>query len=141
MRNYSREYSDVALLYFAGHGHVEASGGYILGGEAKRWDDGVSLYEVMELANHSKAKNKVIVLDSCNSGIAGNPSVAGQQAVLSEGMTILTASTAEQYATEQNDRGVFSTLFVDGLNGAARDLVGNISPGSVYAHIDRSLGS
>jgi hypothetical protein len=35
---------------------------------------------------------------------------------------------------------VFTTLLVDGLTGAAANLVGDITPGSVYAHIDQSLG-
>jgi hypothetical protein len=55
-------------------------------------------------------------------------------------MTILTASTKDQYASEKNGSGVFTTLFVDALNGAAGNLVGDITPGSVYAHIDQSLG-
>lgn len=132
--------SDIALFYFAGHGHLEAAGGYILASDARRGDDGVSLSEVLTLANQSPAKNKLIVLDSCHSGIAGTPPAGGQQAVLSEGLTILTASTADQYATEQNGSGVFTTLLVDALSGAACNLVGEISPGSVYAHVDQSLG-
>ena len=95
----------------------------------------------MILANASKAKNKVIVLDSCHSGIAGTPPTAGQEtAVLSEGLTVLTASTKDQYATEENGKGIFTTLFVDALREAAASLTGDITPGSVYAHIDRSLG-
>ena len=132
--------SDIALFYFAGHGHIEATGGYILTSDAERGDDGVSLSEVLTLANQSQAKNKIIILDSCHSGIAGTPPNAGQHATLSEGLTILTASTADQYATEQNGSGVFTTLFVDALSGAACNLVGDISPGSVYAHVDQSLG-
>jgi hypothetical protein len=56
-------------------------------------------------------------------------------------MTILTASTEKQYASEQNGSGVFTTLFVDALDGAASNIVGEITPGSVYAHIDQSLGA
>jgi hypothetical protein len=130
---------EIALLYFAGHGHIESTGGYLCGSDCRRGDDGLSLNEVLTLANKSKARNKVIVLDSCHSGVAGNPD--GQQtAELSEGMTILTASTKEQYATEENGSGVFTTLFVDAMNGAAGNLVGDVTPGSVYAHIDQSLG-
>ena len=57
-------------------------------------------------------------------------------------MTILTASTAEQYAMEVpgGGAGVFTNLFVDALSGAAANLVGDVTPGSVYAHIDQSLG-
>jgi hypothetical protein len=55
-------------------------------------------------------------------------------------MTILTASSADQYASEENGRGVFTELLVDAMNGAAANLVGDVTPGSVYAHIDQSLG-
>lgn len=130
---------EIALLYFAGHGHVESNGGYLCASDCKRGDDGLSLTEVLTLANRSKAQNKVIVLDSCHSGVAGTSPVSAA-AELREGTTILTASTAEQYAKEQNGSGVFTTLFVDALNGAAANLVGDVTPGSVYAHIDQSLG-
>ena len=133
--------SDIALLFFAGHGHIEATGGYLLSSDAKRGDEGVSLAEILHLANESKAKNKIIVLDSCHSGIAGTAPAVGEKSILSEGLTILTASTKDQYATESNGRGLFTSLFVDGLSGAAANLVGDISPGGVYAHIDQSLGA
>jgi hypothetical protein len=132
--------SEIALFYFAGHGFIEATGGYLCTTDCKTGDDGLALSEVITLAIQSKARNKVIVLDSCYSGIAGGNPVAQQIAELSEGMTILTASTAEQYANEKNGSGVFTTLLVDALNGSAGNLVGDVTPGSVYAHIDQSLG-
>jgi hypothetical protein len=132
--------SDIALLYFAGHGHIEATGGYLVASDSRGGDEGVSLSEILTLANASAAKNKIIILDSCYSGIAGNPSAHRAQAELSDGMTILTASTSEQYATEECGSGVFTRLLVDALSGAAANLVGSITPGSVYAHIDQSLG-
>jgi len=36
---------------------------------------------------------------------------------------------------------VFTTLLIDALNGSAANLTGDITPGSVYAHIDQSLGA
>jgi hypothetical protein len=132
--------SETALFYFAGHGHIEATGGYLLGSDSKSGSEGIALNDVLTFANKSQAQNKVIILDSCHSGIAGeNPSIPST-AELTDGMTILTASTAEQYAKEQNGAGVFTTLLIDALNGAASNLVGDITPGSVYAHIDQSLG-
>lgn len=131
---------EVALLYFAGHGYIEATGGYLCARDCKTGDDGVALSEIMTLANQSKFQNKVIILDSCHSGIAGNHPVHGTSAELSDGMTILTASTAEQYASEENGAGVFTSLLVDALGGAASNLVGDVTPGSIYAHIDQSLG-
>lgn len=133
--------ADIAFLYFAGHGHIEATGGYLLATDSSRGDEGVSLSEILILANASPAKNKVIVLDSCHSGIAGSAPTDSQLASLSDGLTVLTASTKDQYATEENGRGVFTTLFVDALNGSAANLTGDITPGSVYAHIDQSLGA
>jgi hypothetical protein len=132
--------SDIALFYFAGHGHIEATGGYLCTSDCGRGDEGLALGEVLQLAHTSAARNKVIVLDSCHSGIAGANPVAQQLAELSDGMTILTASTEEQYANEKNGSGVFTSLFVDALQGAAGNLVGDVTPGSVYAHIDQSLG-
>lgn len=132
--------TDIALLYFAGHGHIESTGGYILASDSKRGDEGVSLSEIMTIVNNSPVTNKVIVLDSCHSGIAA--AVPGQEnlSAIGEGVTILTASTAEQYSSEEDGSGVFTNLFVDALSGSAANLVGDVTPGSVYAHIDQSLG-
>lgn len=132
--------SEIALFYFAGHGHIEMTGGYLLDSDARTGDEGIPLGDVLTFANQSSARNKIIVLDSCHSGIAGTSPSAPTSAELREGITILTASTADQYATEQDGAGVFTTLFVDALSGAAGNLVGDVTPGSVYAHIDQSLG-
>ncbi len=134
--------ADIALLYFAGHGHVEDTGGFLCAGDCKSGDDGFPLSELMTIASNSNARNKVIVLDSCYGGIAGDRPTAKGFAEINEGMTILTASTADQYAMEVpgGGAGVFTTLLVDALGGAAANLVGDVTPGSVYAHIDQSLG-
>jgi hypothetical protein len=132
--------SEIALFYFAGHGHIETTGGYLLGSDAESGDNGLPLGEVLTLANKSKAHNRIIILDSCHSGIAGNPPSASDTTQLNEGMTILTASTKDQYAEEKNDSGVFTNLLVDALGGAGANLLGEITPGSVYAHIDQALG-
>ncbi|QIQ06169.1 caspase family protein [Streptomyces liangshanensis] len=134
--------SDIALFYFAGHGYIEDTGGFLCASDSETGDDGLALAELMTMANTSRARNKVIVLDSCHSGAAGNSAMAAGLAEISDGVTILTASTAEQdsYETPGGGAGVFTSLFVDALNGAAANLVGDITPGSVYAHIDQSLG-
>ena len=133
--------ADIALFYFAGHGHIEATGGYLLATDSRRGDEGLSLSEVLTMANASPARNKIIILDSCHSGIAGTPPSSENLASLTEGLTILTASSADQYATEENGRGVFTTLLVDALYGGAANLTGDITPGSIYAHVDQSLGA
>ncbi|MFA6302175.1 MAG: caspase family protein [Legionella sp.] len=131
--------ADIALFYFAGHAHLDANGGYLLPSDCETGDDGIPLNEVLNMANTSKARNKIIILDCCHSGIAG-ASTTTPISELAEGITILSASTAEQYATEKDGSGIFTTLFVDALNGSAGNLVGDVTPGSIYAHIDQSLG-
>src|SRR5258708_27039056 len=39
--------SQIALFYFAGHGHAETTGGYLCGSDCKDGDDGLALAEVM----------------------------------------------------------------------------------------------
>lgn len=132
--------ADIVLFYFAGHGHISETGGYILACDAERGIDGMSLADILTLANNSPAKDKIVILDSCHSGIAGNLPQIEDRALIAEGMTILTASDAEQYASEKDGSGVFTTLFVDALSGSAANILGDVTPGSIYAHIDQSLG-
>lgn len=133
--------NSIALFYFSGHGYVESSGGYLITSECTDGDDGFPMSELLQLANESKASNKVIILDCCHAGFMGKISgLSKDTSILSEGVTILTASSETQYAIEDSGSGVFTTLLVDALNGAAANLVGKITPGSIYAHIDQSLG-
>lgn len=136
-----KDKSEIALFYFSGHGYVESTGGYLITSECKDGDDGFSMNELLEIANVSPARNKIIILDCCNSGMAGKTSPKEDKSILSEGLTILTASSETQYAIEENNSGVFTTLFIDAMNGSASNLVGDITPGSIYAHIDQSLGA
>ena len=99
--------SDIALFYYSGHGYIENTGGYLVTSECSTGDDGLPLTDLMTIANESKAKNKVIILDSCNAGIAGDVTINNAFAQISEGMTILTACGKDQYATEKNGHGVF----------------------------------
>lgn len=131
---------EVSLLYFAGHGHIEATGGYLCSSDVKSGNDGVPLAEIMTMANNSKIANRVIILDSCHSGVVGGSALQQKVAEINDGVTILTASTDEQYASEENGAGVFTSLLVDALGGAAANLVGEVTPGGVYAHVDQSLG-
>jgi hypothetical protein len=134
--------AEIALFYFAGHGYIEDTGGFLCTSESESGDDGVALSDVMSLANKSSAKNKIIILDSCHSGAVGTNAITQKVAEISDGVTILTASTANQYAMETTGggSGVFTSLLVDALSGSAANLVGAITPGSIYAHIDQSLG-
>ena len=133
--------TEVSLLYFSGHGYIDSDSGYLITTDCRTGSDGVSMDEIMFYVNNSRSKNKVVILDCCHSGQFGDVAALGNNAVLSEGTTILTASARDQNAVEDDGRGLFTGLLIDALNGSAANLVGDISPGSVYAHIDRSLGA
>lgn len=132
---------EVALFYFAGHGIVKNVGGYIVTSDLTKYDEGVPMDDVLKLANQSKAKDKVILLDCCRSGKFGSSEIAGGNvSYLSEGLTVLTASRDSESANEKNGSGVFTSLLVDALKGGAGDLRGHITPGNVYAYVDQALG-
>jgi hypothetical protein len=133
------ETAEIALFYFAGHGYVEDTGGFLCASNSESGDDGLPLSDVMTFANTSNATHKVVMLDSCHSGAAGARPTETTMVELADGVTILTASTAEQRAFEENGSGLFTGLLVDALNGAAANLVGDVTPGGVYAHIDQAL--
>lgn len=133
--------SEIALFYFSGHGYLETTGGYIVSSDSTTGDDGVSLRDILTYASNSKATNKIIILDSCFSGIAGTINQFEEFSLISEGTTILTACGRNQYATEENGHGLFTSLLVDALSGGATNLLGEVTPGSVYAYIDQSLGA
>jgi len=135
-----RDNGDVAFFYFSGHGYLESTGGYLITSDCTTGDDGLPMNELLLIANDSPARNRIVVVDSCHSGQMGTPEIKDDKAILKEGMTILTASTGSQFALEMDGAGIFTNLLVDALNGSAANLVGDITPGSVYAHIDQSLG-
>lgn len=132
---------EIALFYFSGHGHIDPIGGYIVTSDYTSLDYGVSMQDILSFANQSKCQNKIIILDCCHAGSLGTISTTGPEvAVVHEGVTILTASEWDKTAEETNGHGVFTNLLMEALNGGAADVCGRISPGSVYAFIDRALG-
>ena len=134
-------YEDVALFYYSGHGHVDAIGGYLITPDCSPGDYGLSLQDVLTIANNSKCKDKIIILDSCYSGSMGTINTMGQNtSVIGEGVTILTSSHSTETSMEINGHGVFTSLLLEALAGGAADVTGHISLGGIYAYIDKALG-
>ncbi|MBC1324143.1 caspase family protein [Listeria welshimeri] len=133
--------SDIALLYFSGHGS-ELGAGFLVTPDYKGRDLGVPMTEVLRLANLSSSKNKIIILDCCFSGKLGEIGISDStESFLGEGVTIMTASSRDQVAIEQDGHGIFTNLLLQGLKGSAADISGNITPASLYSFIDQSLGA
>lgn len=138
--------AETALFYFAGHGIINqaTNAGYIVSQDGKKGSWGISLSEILDMANkaYPKIKSTVIILDSCNSGYAGEVSgLNGQNiSVIGTGVTILTACHRNGTSAEVNGNGLFTTFLLDGLSGSSADICGRITPASVYSHIDQTLG-
>lgn len=136
-----RDPAEIALLYFAGHGGQSEGNGYLLSSECRSPSSGLAFEELIHFANESAANNRIIILDCCYAGHAGNQRSAQGASTLREGTTILAAARRHELAVEDHNGGMFTGLLLDALRGGAADILGNITPGAVYAHIDKSLGS
>ena len=134
--------TDVALFHFSGHGTANNLDGYLVTQDAKKYDEGMSMGDVLRLANDSKAKEVVILLDCCSSGHFGNVStVDNSKAILREGISILTAGRGDQVSVETGGGGVFTSLVVDALEGGAGNVLGAVSAPAIYAYVEAALGA
>jgi hypothetical protein len=132
--------SEIAVFYYAGHGAYDALGGYLCTSEVEREDQGLSLNDLMGIVADSHAQNKIVILDSCFSGRVANSKEMQNYSILHNGTTILAACDENQYSSEENGHGVFTSLLIEALYGGAMNLLGEVSPGSIYSYVDSSLG-
>jgi len=137
-----RDPAEVAFLHFSGHGTVNGFGGYLVTADHCDYDVGIPMTEVLALANQAPINDVFITLDCCHSGMFGNiPEVNNDKVVLSEGVSIITATRGGQEALEENGSGVFTSLLVEAMEGGAAGLLGEVTAASVYAYIDSALGA
>ncbi|HEX4551423.1 caspase family protein [Pseudomonas sp.] len=134
---------NVALLYFAGHGGFDSDNdeGMLLPQDYRNPKDGIRISDILNwAAKATRIKNKVIILDCCQSGAAGEVrALRSESSVVSEGMTILTACKKEEPAMEGAHHGVFTGLLLQALHGGAANILGKITPGSLYSFVDNAL--
>lgn len=135
------EESDIALLYFSGHGFESSLGGYLITQDAKYYEEGVSFNDIMIYVNNSSIKEIIIILDCCRSGNLGEVSIMKNHTVtLRKGVSILTSSSAEQDSIEFKNQGIFTALICNALAGGNTDILGNVKLTHLYEHADRMLG-
>lgn len=133
--------ADVALFFFAGHGTANNLGGFLVTQDAQKYDEGLSLTEVLTMANNSPARERIIILDSCHSGAMGQlPALNNDAAMLKEGVSILSACRESEGAAEQGGGGLFTSLVCDALRGGAADVCGKVTLAGIYAYVDEALG-
>lgn len=133
--------NETSLFYYSGHGHVDTCGGYLVTPDYSKNDWGVSMNDILSIINKAQCRNKVVILDCCNSGEMGEISALSNGLTeIGEGVTILTACRKTESAVESDGKGLFTSLLIEALSGCAADLTGYVTPGSVYAYIDKALG-
>lgn len=136
------EKADLALFYFAGHGTVNNLGGYLVTYDYEFFRPGVSMPELITLANNAEADEVVIIIDCCHSGKFGEvPALGNNSAILREGVSILTATAATQPAIEENGGGLFTNVVYEALNGVATDFLGRITVASLYTYVEQAFGA
>ena len=130
--------ADVALLYFSGHGCSD-DGGSICTTDLQL----ISMNDIIRLANSSRCKNKVIILDCCYAAKRGQHLLDDNVSVIGNGVTIIAGSQEWQSSMEMDtiQHGVFTYLLLEGLRGGAADIAGNVTPASLYSFVDQSLGA
>jgi hypothetical protein len=134
--------ADLAFLHFSGHGTINGLGGYLVTPDYCEYDVGISMSEVLALANQAQVDEVFITLDCCHSGAFGLvPAVSNDKVILSEGVSVITATRKGQEALEVGGGGVFSSLLVEALEGGAAGILGEVSAASVYAYIDNAMGA
>lgn len=138
------------LFFYAGHGAQTEWGGELVTQDHAANSLGVSMNDVITLANKSAAREVVVILDCCFSGDMAN--IPGMQsdavaeefrkglAVISENVTLLSAARATEPSQEYGGHGAFTRLLINGLEGAAASLTGEVTALSLYAHASKAFG-
>lgn len=133
---------DAALFYFSGHGYLGEDGGYLVLPDFDDGEEGLRTKELLEMANCSSAGNRIIILDCCHAGdIANGVQEQSGPPPIKRGTTILAACSEKEASLECGGHGVFTSLLLEGLRGGAAGITGAVTPGSIYAYIDRSLSA
>jgi Caspase domain len=136
---------DDILFYFSGHGTPTKAGGFLVTYDGEDGDPGLPMDELLKLADKSKARSILLILDCCYSGHLGNPAILQgsleNRAYLREGITILAASRPTESAVEVEGFGVFTKLVLGALSGGAADVRGRVSAASIYAYVEQALGA
>lgn len=137
------------LFFFAGHGGQTPWGADLVTQDATENSLGVSMNDLITLANDSPARSVTLILDCCFSGDVG--ALPGLQSaavaepfrltktVLRENVTVMAASRSTETSAEAQGHGAFTRVLLDGLEGGATDHRGKITALSLYGYISNAF--
>lgn len=136
---FSKQGVDLAAFYFAGHGHLTPLGGLLVTQDYDEHDEGVSMADVIALANNSPAKERLIILDCCHAGSISDLVPAGTTMPLQTGVSVLAACRSDEVSMESNGSGLFTSLLCDALEGGAADVRGIVTIARAYGYVSDAL--
>ncbi|GEM_PF-2378582 len=129
-----------AVLYFSGHGFVNASSGFLVGKDYSKDDMGVSMDWLIQQVEASDIPQITLIFDCCYAASFGEISSEGRPlASLPENVTLLAAVRSDDVAQEGPQHGKFTEILIQGLNGAAKDSLGRVTAASLYSLADTVL--
>ena len=129
--------SDHALLFYSGHGSFQSDRRGLLVGKDLV---GVPMNWLVEQINKSIIPEITVILDCCHAGELGNFGDFDQPvAQLRKNVTILASTTEDDVAQEGQENGIFTKILLQGLSGAAADILGNITAAGLYDLADTML--
>jgi hypothetical protein len=135
--------ADVAILYFAGHGHGSGADVTLVTEDGTSQTPGIAFSELLTKIATSPVREIIILLDCCFAGSAGGvPQLGTSATTLRDGVSILAASRGDQTAAETvGGQGLFSTYLVGALDGGAADVLGKVTIAGLYSYLDESFGA
>lgn len=145
---------DTVFVYMAGHGHVENGAYYFVASDTvlgHMAQTGVPLAELRDKFDGSPSRRVFVWLDFCHSGgvverTVEAPLTDDRDTILrtlrvakGAGKLIVAACTSEQTAKEKTynagRHGTFTLALLDGLQGKAANLDGEVTASSLYEYV------
>ena len=122
---------DIIVLYFSGHGYSENNEGYLIPYDTNFKlisDTSIAIQRVKEELEKCEAKTKILIIDSCYSGIGHGKKVDSTMSEafenslfsnISEGSVIFASckKNEQSFPLEDNLMSVFTHYLIEGLKG------------------------
>ena len=124
---------DIIVLYFSGHGYSENNEGYLIPYDTDLdliSDTSIAIQRIKDELDKCEAKTKILIIDSCYSGIGHGKKVdlkmseAFENSLfsnISEGSVIFASckQNEQSFPLENNSMSVFTHYLIEGLKGNA----------------------
>lgn len=148
------DFDEKLFVYFSGHGHVLENENYLVPSNYGTVSEEtlISLKEVVEILEGSRAKIKIIMLDACRSGVV-NGNMKGFSAYKfdrikdyikeTKATVVISACGKNEYATEKSpnpELSLFTTYLVNAFEGVMAALDnGYLTIDSLYHYVSDEM--